>query len=292
MESISELKSSFSSININLTSKCNLSCRYCYRLKTQNTIKKSTNELGLNDINRNPHIKNIVLTGGEPTLYNGLDIILENMKNKNISIITNGINYLPSLKNCNICISLDGLLHHNTYRQINENLYNQIITNIEKYKEYNTVEIHTVINNTNYKDLDYLKEISDIRKSVGLISKLSSKKMQLTQTELRIFNDYIKNLIEKNRYHYNLTSTILSKNQFYERYSSDCPLKPFPEFNLENNTFNFFNISFNDLKSIEDKYELLCKESWNILKKHLSKYNDNYLFDPYVELEYEWYKNY
>lgn len=288
-----ECKSNINSININLTSECNLICNYCFRRNTQNKQVITDNLSGLKEIIGHSQIKNIIFTGGEPALCNNLKDIIKLMEDKQISVLTNGIKFIPFLRNSNICVSLDGLLKHNLYRQIDEGLYKQILKNIKKYhKHNNVVEIHTVLSDLNYKDLDYSLDLYDLKKSIGLISKLSSENIQLNQDELLYYNQYIKKLISKNKYHYKLTSTIISKNQFYKRYSIDAPFSPFPELNLENNKFYFFNITFPSLKSLEDNYDLLCKESWYMLNKELSYFNDNYLFDPYVELEFLWYKKF
>lgn len=78
--------------------RCNLNCKYCYNEFRNNdeliTETASLNKIinVLNTLYNNVKVKNIALSGGEITLMNGLDKILELISKKNTPIIlaTNG----------------------------------------------------------------------------------------------------------------------------------------------------------------------------------------------------------
>ncbi len=90
------------SIFIDLTSRCNLNCRYCFN---EDSIKASEHDLPLSLIKKMlseeniSHIPNWILSGGEPLLYPELDEVLNLFSQKNIrsKIATNGILFTPDV---------------------------------------------------------------------------------------------------------------------------------------------------------------------------------------------------
>ena len=83
---------------INITDRCNLNCAYCYRTLE---IKKSNREIPYNIINKfinklKINNTNITILGGEPLLYNNLNLLLDsfnidyfNQYNINVTILSN-----------------------------------------------------------------------------------------------------------------------------------------------------------------------------------------------------------
>ena len=85
-------------LQISLTSKCNASCRYCPMAGTRNTDEPKyhlTNEVLIPYIKRNIDPKEwlIELTGGEPTLYDGISELLNWLSDNGytVHLRTNGI---------------------------------------------------------------------------------------------------------------------------------------------------------------------------------------------------------
>ncbi len=84
---------------------CNLKCSWCDTKESW----KSGNEMTINEIIPQIHYSKIILTGGEPTLYN-LEPLIQSIKNKfkdnnnlSIAIETNGTNKVSSNINWIVC---------------------------------------------------------------------------------------------------------------------------------------------------------------------------------------------
>ncbi|AAP95492.1 radical SAM protein [[Haemophilus] ducreyi] len=75
--------------------KCNLACPWCDT--NYNEYQKWTLEMILAKV-KSYTAKNIIITGGEPTLYANLTILLEQLKNAGywLAIETNGLKAVPS----------------------------------------------------------------------------------------------------------------------------------------------------------------------------------------------------
>jgi len=90
------------SIFIDLTSRCNLNCRYCFNA---DSVKASEHDLPLSFIKKMlsednvSQIPNWILSGGEPLLYPELNEVLNLFNRKNIraKIATNGILLTPDI---------------------------------------------------------------------------------------------------------------------------------------------------------------------------------------------------
>lgn len=147
-----------------LTQDCNLSCSFCIRGK-KNNIDLDFNTW-INILNKNDFSKyQLLLTGGEPTLYFKFnDIInISNNKFKAVSINTNGINnkWLDNLthKDIHVQISLDGTkdTHNKLRSQNNYDIFDKIEKTIYKLEnmdiKYNISTTVSVDNYDNIKDL-------------------------------------------------------------------------------------------------------------------------------------------
>lgn len=110
------LKSYFDEIWIHLTTECNLSCPFCYAGSSTKDIEKLNHNDIIMFLEKIPDFNRgtVVLSGGEPLLYDGIVSLCKDIKKLGytIQIITNGTlhSVLPELVNFVdiIQVSLDG----------------------------------------------------------------------------------------------------------------------------------------------------------------------------------------
>lgn len=152
-----------------ITTKCNLNCKYClsdscsngiYGLETE-TAKKVINDLGKLGINR------LDFTGGEPLLRKDLNELLLCAKENNINtIVTTNVTLLndkniETLKKADLIqISIDGTEEiHNNQRGCN--VYKKTIENIKILKQAGCkIRLNSFIFNSNKKYVEYLMNLS------------------------------------------------------------------------------------------------------------------------------------
>jgi len=162
-----------------VTSKCNQNCIFC-------DFKEGYGTKILNsDYNLNLFLesKNIVLTGGEPTLYKDLPLLIKKLKkiNKKVTLITNGIafsskNYVKKIENTKI---------------------DEIVFSFVEFreKEYN------ILTNTNdfNKKLKGLKNLASLNKKIKIFINFliySGNQNLVTEYVKKIYKEYkIKNFI-------------------------------------------------------------------------------------------------
>jgi len=144
-------------ISLNLTNKCNFNCFYCLNLNHKESTKLNLKKI-LSVIKKyNP--KEIVITGGEPTLVSNLSSIVKQLYKftNDITILTNGSNLtklykLP--KETKLRISIDSLDLKYFKRLNSKSSINLILENIIKLKkEGYSVGINTVYTKYNEKDV-------------------------------------------------------------------------------------------------------------------------------------------
>jgi Fe-coproporphyrin III synthase len=164
-------------IDIQITSKCNRKCSYCYALKAEDTeinIEKFTN---LVDGMVENGISNICISGGEPFLHDKIYEILKYCKNKflKVAVSTNGDNY-EMIHKCIDFIDVIGLpiesydeAAHDAIR--GEGSFKNIIKIIEFISNMNkniAVRVGTVHLNENENDMfqlyDLVNKYSAIKK--------------------------------------------------------------------------------------------------------------------------------
>lgn len=92
------MNNQLSQCTITLNRACNLRCNFCYAKNTGYNVKNSLNFNNIKrivDLSKEAGIQYIVLTGGEPTLYNELFDVVKYIKLKGLkpTIATNGISF-------------------------------------------------------------------------------------------------------------------------------------------------------------------------------------------------------
>jgi MoaA/NifB/PqqE/SkfB family radical SAM enzyme len=150
---------------LQLTRKCNQKCRFCSN-PPNDEILDQMNARKIIDEYKNNNYKGIVFTGGEPTLFNGLDELIKYSIQLGIEprIITNGqlisdMKYLERLVYC-------GLKHIHVsfhsykpavqnYLSCNNDSFQNILVALKNCQHYPiSVNINTVINKYNSDHLD------------------------------------------------------------------------------------------------------------------------------------------
>ena len=161
-----------------ITTKCNLNCKYClsssgkegeYGLSTEDAIKV-IEKLGNLEINR------LDFTGGEPLLRKDLKQLIEVAKKNNINTIVTTNTTLLNDENIEclkaadlVQVSIDGPEQiHNKQRQAE--VYKKTIANIQKLQKSDCkVRLNSFIYNSNKQ---YVDELMDLSKDMGLFSHL------------------------------------------------------------------------------------------------------------------------
>lgn len=131
------------SVVLEVTDRCNLRCKHCYQSLDSEVELRIEHILSfLTKMSQDFNITNIVISGGEPLLYEPLMELLEELSWKyNIRINTNGLlldkyivrlTKIPKLK---IQISLDGYNNETYYLIRNSYVFDRVIENAIKAKE-------------------------------------------------------------------------------------------------------------------------------------------------------------
>jgi len=166
-----------SRIDINIGTKCNAKCKFCYYLDSLHEPFKDFDFL-INQLHiyRKIGIKKLHITGGEPSIYKKLFELVSVSKKMgflHIGIITNGImlknkKYVESCKNAGIDSFIISLHGHNA--QMHDELtqtkgsFDAVLKGIENLKIFNIpFQINYVINIFNYK---YLVEFSELMAAI------------------------------------------------------------------------------------------------------------------------------
>ncbi len=161
---------------INITEKCNLTCKHCY------ITDKNQTDLHLDKLKEliqefyDLQGEKVILTGGEPFLYENLEELLFFLKEIPLKkvILTNGVlieqkkELLPLIKenNIEVFVSIDGLEGtHNDFR--NADCFGASILGIKLLLDQGImVSINTMVHK---KNLDEFEELSKYLKSLGPI---------------------------------------------------------------------------------------------------------------------------
>lgn len=171
-----------SSIGLYLTSKCDMYCKHCINDASDFKIEELAYDkvIEIIDYMHYKGIKCIDFSGGEPLLHSKFFDILDYAVDQNlrISIVSNGQTPNPEIikKLCerkihSIRLSLDG--HNQEIHEIlrDQNSYNKLIDNYNKYKEHGLLpQIITVIHK---KNIEYLEDI------ISFVSDLGCERMFL-----------------------------------------------------------------------------------------------------------------
>ena len=113
-------------LEVNLTDKCNGRCAWCIEKNGYHPEKKATVFEMVRAIKKTGK-KNIILLGGDPTLYPHLKTLIRRLSGINIYLTTNGSRLSKSFA---VCV-LDGIKGINVSMHSNHPLENKNITGID-----------------------------------------------------------------------------------------------------------------------------------------------------------------
>lgn len=167
------------------TMSCNLRCKHCYIDKKSYSMKSKV-ELArwkeLIDYGYDHGLGSVIITGGEPFLYEELIELIRyiSLKGLKLTILTNGtllddkhIDYLASCSNCSVQISLDGSNAESYgFLRGRYDIFQTVIRNIKKLRDKNvSTSVVMALNKVNIEDIyDYslFELLNDIKiKSIG-----------------------------------------------------------------------------------------------------------------------------
>lgn len=158
---------SLNSIRIELTSKCNLSCEFCYRKTNNKTLNLKKIEQFLIMFKNNGG-KNIIFTGGESLLYKDIFSVLEfsrKLELENI-LLTNGTliteQNILSMKQLvdYIYISIDGPQPYHDFIRGVQGAYEKSIKAINLFNKYNIpYSVQAVITKATVTNIKWIKDI-------------------------------------------------------------------------------------------------------------------------------------
>ncbi len=207
-------------IDLRITGQCNLRCSYCFGPSHKyNHI--NVGQL-INLLNRFPYlgVKNIVLSGGEPLLVDGLDNIVKTAKQLGLGVVisTNGLlleeNFdalLPYVDCIGIPLDGDSPYSHGLMRGGNQEHFYIVLNLIPLIKKkYPNVKIKvgTVVSEVNKKHIlgvanilkgEHKPDIWKLYQVVYKNKKLSQNSQKLTDPEFNSVADSAKNLAIKNK---------------------------------------------------------------------------------------------
>jgi molybdenum cofactor biosynthesis enzyme MoaA len=142
-----------------LTGKCNFKCSYCQGLPVKNDIPLALAHSAI-DIWSSEHLKNIRFSGGEPTLYNGLQDLIQHSHQAGvdrIALSTNGTaspEYYKQLIQAglnDVAISLDSSMPSLAKRiaQVNNSQWERVVENIKILSVLTYVAVSVVFTDEN-----------------------------------------------------------------------------------------------------------------------------------------------
>jgi MoaA/NifB/PqqE/SkfB family radical SAM enzyme len=142
-----------------LTGKCNFKCSYCQGLPVKNDIPLALAHSAI-DIWTSEHLKNIRFSGGEPTLYKGLEDLIQHSHEAGVGRIglsTNGTaapELYRQLVECglnDLAISLDsfGPSLANRIAQVQNSQWERVVENIRMLSSLTYVTVSVVFTDEN-----------------------------------------------------------------------------------------------------------------------------------------------
>ena len=172
-------------ILIELTSKCNLKCDYCFKSRIKYPVKEIRQDTFLRIRDNIAGIGIVTLCGmGEQFLHPGIYDFVRMLKDKEISIQTNGmipIDYERLLRFDNISwlgFSLDGPNEEIMRRTCSRYSFARLSANLEKSLEYGRLK----------KSISYVLGPENLRHTPGIFDLLEKYRFQLINLLLPTYN--------------------------------------------------------------------------------------------------------
>lgn len=268
--------------NIILTHNCNLKCLHCYinaKPCKEFFDKNYKKTIDVIDKLKNNGFQEIMFTGGECMIFPKLIDLIEYAKSKGflVSIFTNGMIYNEQIFNLVdlVHISIDGPeLIHNFIRQ-NENSYNNVIKVLDYLKKIDKYTIlQMTINNKNYKDIDFLINLTlnhlNVRTVKFAFTSVSGRakknSIYCDNNMIHYINNKLSELFIKTKYHIQFLTNLFNKYDF-ENYCL-TGIAGFPLWiDIPDNNYYLLN---NEISKVYDLNDF----NLNVIKEESVKYLD------------------
>lgn len=173
-------------VDIFPTQKCNLNCRFCeFPDIDPSEYERELPKRELLEIVRKAgemDVKTFGIIGGEPFVKGGMVNIMEGIKKYDMqgSITTNGtlldgdmVKRIVGMEWDLLRISIDGIEETHDRLRGKEGAFSQVIETLDLFKKYDsshpTIEINTVLNLQNYKEIPEIVELGKEEKVEGII---------------------------------------------------------------------------------------------------------------------------
>ena len=206
------MERNYTSIRLEITSKCNLNCQYCHNALYNNSKDDMTSDdiiKLVKNLDKKNKIKKVLLTGGEPLLNKDICKIIEEFTKMNIKLdmVTNGTllteEYLKRLEKAGlkrIRLSIDSVDDKcNTRDKAN-------IANLWKKAEMITTKsnielaIHTVCSPSNVNDLyEVYKKLLTVKAARWRVFDIGYQGNMIDNKEMFDFSDYYSRLINSTK---------------------------------------------------------------------------------------------
>lgn len=232
---------SIKKLYLELTNRCNLNCSMCYRKAWhQETVDMSPEVLKrcLEQIDLLPSIKEIVLGGiGEPTFFPQVENVMHILKDKYITLTTNGTIMHESMVDTivetvdNVVISMDGMSE--VFYSIRQFSLDQIILNIKAINEAKKqrksqtplISFQMVISKTNK---DEILQVIDLAASLNVSKVILSNIMPATKEDealvlyTRYENEEIKKLFLRVQNHAEVRGVAVKRPEYQLKTERRC----------------------------------------------------------------------
>ena len=290
----------FNTANILLTHHCNLYCKHCY-MNANNKTKENHKEILNTTINtikklKKMGIKNILLSGGECTIFPYLKEVIDycHQENLNVTIFTNAISIPTDIINSvdNYCISVEGTEDYHNYIRGDQS-FKKTIETLAKLNNKN-ISIQMTISNQNIdmiKDIISLLEKNNI-KELHLMCMLNEGRSKINKIDNKInideLNKIIDEVYEKTGYNIYIHTNIFNRYSINNYLLTNSIIFPLWIDMIDN---KFYIINENNSYPLKK----LNKNNINILHKNINKRinkNKEYLKNKeYVIIEEEFINN-
>jgi MoaA/NifB/PqqE/SkfB family radical SAM enzyme len=203
---VKKIKTELASLQLDVTSQCNLRCKTCYFFKNGSHL---ADDMSIKEIEilfkeyRDRPVYQLWLYGGEPSLREEI-IALAYHYFPVLTIITNGqIKISPIYKRARLHVSLDGLEKENDYLR-GQGTFQKIINN---YQEDKRVIFNVTISKMNLPTLEELIDYVKSLKTAGIEFQIFSRSDKSTKFDKQLALDdkdlqVVKNILRS--YHYDL----------------------------------------------------------------------------------------